>query len=103
MPYRFAAALATVAFAVGATTAFADRDDDPGDRHDHGDRHEHGDRHDDHGRHHGHRNHRDDGKILRAELFGSQPAGPVLFGVKPGGAPWVIDTTAGPRSAATAA
>jgi hypothetical protein len=24
-------------------------------------------------------------------VFGSQPTGPTLFGVKPGGAPWVID------------
>jgi hypothetical protein len=64
--YRFAAAFATVALAVGAATAFAD----------HRDRgHENG--------HHG-------GTVLRAELFGSQPTGPVLFAVKPGGAPWAI-------------
>ena len=32
-------------------------------------------------------------KALRSKLFGStpRPAGPVLFGVNPGGAPWVID------------
>jgi hypothetical protein len=64
--YRFAAALATVTLAVGAATAFAD---------------------------HGHRGQKNDhhgGTVLHAELFGSQPAGPVLFGVNPGGVPWVI-------------
>jgi hypothetical protein len=65
VPYRFIAALATVALAAGATTAFADDD--------HGD---HGDR--------GHR------KAFEADVFGSRPTGPALFGVKPGGAPWVI-------------
>jgi hypothetical protein len=73
--YRFAALLATVALALGATTAFA---------------------HDGGGDHHGHGNkgqgHRHGGDVLRSDLFGSQlePTGPVLFGVKPGGAPWVI-------------
>ena len=62
MPHRLIAALATVALAAGATTAFADDD-------------------------HGHRGH---GKAFEADIFGSQPAGPTLFGVKPGGAPWVI-------------
>jgi hypothetical protein len=70
-PYRFTAALATVALAAGATSAFAD--------HGHGDHHR-GDRH----RHHGH-------DVLRSDLFGSQPGGPKLFEVNPGGAPWVID------------
>jgi hypothetical protein len=67
--YRSAPALAALALAVGATTAFADGD---------------------HGRH-GHKNDRHGGKVVHANLFGSQPAGPILFGVKPGGAPWVID------------
>jgi hypothetical protein len=69
-PYRFAAVLATVALAAGASTAFAHDDD-------------HGGRGDDHGRHRG-------DAVLRSELFGSMPDGPVLFGVKPGGAPWAI-------------
>jgi hypothetical protein len=70
--YRFAAALATGALALGGTTAFA----------------EHGD----HGHHHGQKNDRHGGRVLRARVFpSSQPTGPVLFGVKPGGAPWVID------------
>jgi hypothetical protein len=57
--------LATVALAVGATSAFAD----------------HGSRH---GHHHGDR-------VLKAGLFGSQIDAPPLFDVNPGGAPWVID------------
>jgi hypothetical protein len=61
-PHRFTAALAAVALAAGAGTAFAD---------DHG------------GDHHG-------GRVLESDIFGSQPTGPTLFGVKPGGAPWVI-------------
>lgn len=71
--YRFAALLATVALTLGATTAFA---------------------HDGGGDNHGHGNagHRHGGDVLRSDVFGSQPAGPTLFGtVKPGGAPWVID------------
>src|SRR4051812_46072879 len=32
----------------------------------------------------------DNAKVLKSDLFGSMPDGPVLFGVKPGGAPWVI-------------
>jgi hypothetical protein len=68
MSYRFTAALATVALAVGATTAFA-----------HGDRGHHGQKHEHHG-----------AAILRSDVFGSQPNGPKLFGVSPGGAPWVI-------------
>jgi hypothetical protein len=67
MSLRFTAALATVALAAGATSAFAH--DGSGQRRD--------------GRH--------DDTVLQAAMFGSQPAGPVLFGVKPGGAPWVID------------
>jgi hypothetical protein len=64
-PYRFAAALSVVALAAGGSSAFADRGHDG---------------------HHG-------GKVLRSKLFGStpRPDGPVLFGVNPGGAPWVID------------
>jgi hypothetical protein len=73
--YRFTAALATVALAVGGTTAFADGD--------HGGHHGHG--------HHGNKNEHHGGKVLRADLFGSQPTGPKLFDVAPGGAPWVID------------
>jgi hypothetical protein len=76
MSHRFIAALATVALAAGATSAFAD------DGHGHG-----RDDGDHHGNHHGKRH---GGKALEAALFGSQPTGPTLFGVKPGGAPWVI-------------
>src|SRR4051812_49373761 len=70
--YRFVALLATVALAVGATSAFA---------HDGGGHH---------GKGHGHRH---GGEILRSSLVGSTPqaqGGPVLFGVAPGGAPWTI-------------
>jgi hypothetical protein len=66
---KLTAALATVALAAGAGTAFADGG------HDHG-------RNDD--------NHNDNAKVLKSDVFGSLPDGPVLFGVKPGGAPWVI-------------
>ncbi len=66
-PHRLTAALAAVALAAGAGTAFAD--DHGGD--DHGG--------DDQG-----------ARVLESDVFGSQPAGPTLFGVKPGGAPWVI-------------
>ena len=71
--YRFAALLATVALALGATTAFAH--DGGGDNHGHGNK-----------------GHRHGGDVLRSDLFGSQvaPTGPVLFGVNPGDAPWVI-------------
>jgi len=73
--YRFAALLATVALALGATTAFAH--DGGGDNHGHGDKGQ---------------GHRHGGDVLRSDLFGSQvaPTGPVLFGVDPGGLPWVI-------------
>ena len=70
-PYRFTAALATVALALGATTAFA-----------HPSRGRHGDN--------GRQNERHGGTVLNSDVFGSQPTGPVLFGVPPGGAPWVI-------------
>lgn len=72
-PYRLAAALSVVALAAGGSTAFAD--------------HGHSGHHD--GHHHDHHG----GKVLRSKLFGStpRPDGPVLFGVNPGGAPWVID------------
>ena len=69
--YRFAALLATVALALGATTAFAH--DGGGDNHGHGSK-----------------GHRHGGDVLRSDVFGSQPAGPTLFLVKPGNAPWVI-------------
>jgi hypothetical protein len=71
--YRFAALLAVVALSLGATTAFA---------HD-------GGGHSGHGNGNGHRH---GGDVLRSDLFGSTPApaGPVLFGINPGGAPWVI-------------
>jgi hypothetical protein len=64
--HRFAAALAVVALAAGASTAFADHGHNRGHHHHHGD------------------------DVLRSELFGSMPGGPVLFEVNPGGAPWVI-------------
>jgi hypothetical protein len=64
MSHRVTAALAAlVLIAGGAGTAVAD------DGH-------HGD---------------DNAKVVKSDLFGSMPDGPVLFGVKPGGAPWVID------------
>jgi hypothetical protein len=72
--YRFIALLATVAIAVGASTAFAHDGDDHG------------------------------GDILRSGLVGSTPLtatppGPTLFGVPPAGAPWVIgDSEARVRS-----
>jgi hypothetical protein len=69
-PMRLTAVLATVALAAGAGTAFADGG------HDHG-------RSDDN-------DHNDNAKVLKSDVFGSVPDGPVLFGVKPGGAPWVI-------------
>jgi len=73
--YRFIALLATVALALGATTAFAH--DGGGDNHGHGNKGQ---------------GHRHGGDVLRSDLCGSQlaPTGPVLFGVNPGGAPWVI-------------
>jgi hypothetical protein len=74
-PYRLIAALATVALALalGASTALA--------RSGH---------HGQTNKHHGQANERHGGTILKSEVFGSQPTGPVLFGVAPGGAPWVI-------------
>jgi hypothetical protein len=66
MSHRIAAALAALTLAAGgAGTALADDG------------------------HHGDGN--DNAKVLKSELFGSMPDGPVFFGVKPGGAPWVID------------
>src|SRR5262245_64720122 len=32
----------------------------------------------------------DDATVVKSTLFGSQPAGPTLHFVKPGGAPWII-------------
>jgi len=64
MSHPIAAALAALTLAAGgAGTALAD------DGH-------HGD---------------DNAKVVKSDLFGSMPDGPVFFGVKPGGAPWVID------------
>src|SRR4051794_7860425 len=66
MSHRIAAALAALTLVAGGTgTALADD----------------GHRGDDN----------DNAKVLKSDLFGSMPDGPVLFGVKPGGAPWVID------------
>ena len=64
--YRLIVALATVALAlaVSATTAFAGNS---------------------------HKGQSSGGTVLKSEVFGSQTTGPVLFGVPPGGAPWVID------------
>jgi hypothetical protein len=70
-PYRFTAALATVALALGATTAFAD----PGGGQNGGNGQQNG-------------SHGD--TVLKSDVFGSQTTGPVLFGVPPGGAPWDI-------------
>jgi hypothetical protein len=67
MSHRFTIALAALALAAGgAGTALADD---------------------------GHHGADDNAKVVQAELFGSTPLpdGAVLFGVKPGGAPWVID------------
>ena len=41
--------------------------------------------------HHGSSHHDRDSSILRASIDGSQVSDPMLFGAKPGGAPWVID------------
>jgi len=65
MPHRFIAAVAAASLAAGATTAFADDGDHGGDHH------------------------RND-RVLEADIFGSHPDDATLFGVKPGGAPWVI-------------
>ncbi len=67
--YRFVAALATVALAAGASSAFADGG------------HGHDGRDDNHHQHE---------TAFKADLFGSQLTGPTLFAAKPGGAPWVI-------------
>ena len=67
-PYRLMVALATVALAlaVGASMAVARTG------------------------HNGQRSERHGRTVLKSDVFGSQPTGPVLFGVAPGGAPWVI-------------
>jgi hypothetical protein len=69
--YRFAAALTGLVVAAGAATAFAD------------DGHHHGD-------HHGRPHERHGAKVLESKVFGSNPSGPVLFKVNPGGLPWVV-------------
>ena len=61
---KLTAVLATVALAAGAGTAFADSGHDQG-------------RHDD--------NDNDNSTVLKSDVFGSMPDGPVLFGVEPGG------------------
>lgn len=67
-PYRLIVGLTALALAVGATTAFAKNG------------------------HNGQKGERHGGTVLKtAGVFGSQVTGPVLFGVPPGGAPWVID------------
>jgi hypothetical protein len=70
MRIRLTAVLAAAALVAGTGTALAD------------------------GGHHGHDQGRDHehghAKVLKSDVFGSLPDGPVLFGVKPGGAPWVI-------------
>jgi hypothetical protein len=70
-PYRLATALTALVVVAGAATAFADDGGHRGDRH---------------GRHH----ERDGARVLQSKVFGSNPAGPKLFGVKPGGLPWVV-------------
>jgi hypothetical protein len=78
-PYRFVALLATVALAAGGSAAFAH--DGGGHHHGNGDGHGKG-----HRDHHG-------AAILKSGLVGSTPTsagGPVLFGVSPGSAPWVV-------------
>jgi hypothetical protein len=69
--YRFAAALAGLVVAAGGATAFADDGDHHGD-------------------HHGRNHERHGAKVLESRVFGSDPAGPKLFGVNPGGLPWVV-------------
>jgi hypothetical protein len=88
-PFRFVAVLATLALAVGGTTAFAHG---PGD--DHGGKQSKGSdksssnssgksRSDDNRRH--------GGKLVdESDVFGSQVDGPTLFGVAPGAKPWQI-------------
>ena len=66
-PYRLIVGLAALALAVSATTAFAGNGHQAQKSKGHG------------------------GTILKSDVFGSQVTGPVLFGVPPGGAPWVID------------
>lgn len=70
IPYRLVAVLATLALAVGGSSALADGGG---------------------GGHHGSdKGGRHGGQLIRSDLFGSQVDGPVLFGVQPGGKPWVI-------------
>jgi hypothetical protein len=83
-PYRFVALLSTIALAVGGTSAFA-HGGGGGNGHGGGDNDNHqgsGKGGGDDGRHRG--------RLIHSDLFGSQPTGPTLFAVAPGGAPWVI-------------
>jgi hypothetical protein len=89
-PYRFTAVLATIALAVGGGTAFAHGGHRGGGGDDN-----HGDRNGRQDDRNGRDNDRHGGRILTSALFGSNPltgnpAGFALFGVNPGGAPWVI-------------
>jgi hypothetical protein len=68
--YRFVTALAAVALTAGASTALADNGG--------------------HGRDNDGNQPNLNGDIIDSDVFGSMPNGPVLFGAKPGGAPWVI-------------
>jgi hypothetical protein len=86
-PYRFVAVLATIALAVGGTSAFAHGGGGGNGHGGGGDDSSHqgsGKSGGDNGRH--------GGQLIKSDLFGSQPApdGPALFGVQPGGKPWVI-------------
>jgi hypothetical protein len=87
-PYRFVAVLATIALAVGGTSAFAHGGGGGNGHGGGGDDSSHqgsGKSGGDNGRH--------GGQLIKSDLFGSQPApdgGPTLFGVQPGGKPWVI-------------
>jgi hypothetical protein len=82
-PIRFAAALATLALVAGGSSALADNGGGG-----HGGNDNHGVKHD--ARQDNGKQGRHGGNLLRSDLFGSQPLGPTLFGVAPGGKPWVL-------------